>query len=410
MILWNNGPRCRTGTIEEGAVRYNVTSKRWHLPGVSKEGSPMKFSINKTELQRALTVVQKGVSTRSTLPVLSGILIDAVGDAIVLQSTDLELSIQTSVAALIEEPGKVVVPGKLFSDIVKNLPEAAVHVESAPGEAHVTCDTSAFSVKTLAAEDFPAFPVVSASQTIRLPFSVFSRMVRRVARAVSRDESRAILTGILIETEGAKLNMVSTDSYRLALAECEIDSDNYGGNEDFRCVISGSFMNDVAGLSADADEITLGVADNQIIVRVDETTFINRRIEGTYPNYRQLLPDSFATRATFPVEALSAAVHRAALISSSSAPIRFSLTPEVNLAQITVSSADVGSVQESIDCAIEGEDVEIAFNSAYISDGLASIKEDEVHFDTTSPLKPGIFRSVGKDADSYLYLIMPVRI
>lgn len=370
----------------------------------------MKFSINKTELQRALTTVQKGVSTRSTLPVLSGILIDATQDSIVLQSTDLELSIQTTIAALVEEEGKAVVPGKLFSDIVKNLPDAAVHVESAPGEAKVTCDTSAFSVKTLAAEDFPGFPKAEANQTIRMPFSTFSRMVKRVARAVSRDESRAILTGIMVETEGARLNMVSTDSYRLALTTCEIDSDNYSGAEDFQVVIAGAFMNDVAGLSADADEITLGVADNQIIIRVDETTFVNRRIEGTYPNYRQLLPDGFTTRATFPVEALSSAVHRAALISSSSAPIRFSLSPEVNLAQITVSAADVGSVQESIDCPIEGEEMEIAFNSAYISDGLSVIRDDEVHFDTTSPLKPGIFRSASDGSDEYLYLIMPVRV
>ena len=364
----------------------------------------MKFSINKTELQRALAIVEKGVSTRSTLPVLSGILIDATQDEIVLQSTDLELSIQTSVAALVEEAGRAVVPGKLFSDIVKSLPEAAVHVEAAPGEAKITCDTSAFSVKTLAAEDFPGFPKAEAHQTIRLPFGTFSRMVKRVARAVSRDESRAILTGIMIETEGA------TDSYRLALTSCDIDSENYNGTEDFRAVIAGSFMNDVAALSANVDEISLGVADNQIIINVGETTFINRRIEGTYPNYRQLLPDGYTTRATFPVEGLAAAIHRAALISSSAAPIRFSLSPAVNLAQITVSAADVGSVQESIDCPIEGEETEIAFNSAYISDGLSVIKDDEVYFDTTSPLKPGIFRSVGDGADENLYLIMPVRI
>ena len=370
----------------------------------------MKFSINKTELQRALAIVEKGVSTRSTLPVLSGILIDATQDEIVLQSTDLELSIQTSVAALVQEAGRAVVPGKLFSDIVKSLPEAAVHVEAAPGEAKITCDTSAFSVKTLAAEDFPGFPKAEAHQTIRLPFGTFSRMVKRVARAVSRDESRAILTGIMIETEGARLNMVSTDSYRLALTSCDIDSENYNGTEDFRAVIAGSFMNDVAALSANVDEISLGVADNQIIINVGETTFINRRIEGTYPNYRQLLPDGYTTRATFPVEGLAAAIHRAALISSSAAPIRFSLSPVVNLAQITVSAADVGSVQESIDCPIEGEETEIAFNSAYISDGLSVIKDDEVYFDTTSPLKPGIFRSVGDGADEYLYLIMPVRI
>lgn len=368
----------------------------------------MKFSINKTELQNALAVVQKGISTRSTLPVLSGILIDAVADKLVFQSTDLELSIQMEVPALIEEPGKLVVPGKLFSDIVKSLPDAAVNVSSEGVEAHLTCDTTAFSVKTLNPEDFPGFPAVQASKTIKLPCAVFSKMVKRVSRVVSRDESRAILTGVLVETEGATLRMVATDSYRLALTETGIDSDAYDDTEDFSAVISGTFLNDVAGLPLNEQVVSVGVAENQIIVRCDNMVFINRRIEGQYPNYRQLLPDSHATRATFPVEALTAAVRRAALMSSSTAPIKFALTPAVNLAQITVTSADVGSVQESIDCPIEGEDVEIAFNSAYVSDGLATMKEENVYFDVQSSLKPGIFLSTGEE--KHLYLIMPVRI
>lgn len=368
----------------------------------------MKFSISKSELQSVLAIAQKGVSNRSTLPVLSGILLDVTDDGLVLQSTDLELSIQCSAAALVEEKGRTVVPGKLFSDIVKSLPDAAVSISALDGEIQLTCDTSAFSLKTLAAEDFPGFPKVEATKTIKLPSATFSRMVRRVNRAVSHDESRAILTGILVETEGSHLRMVATDSYRLALAECDIDSENYGEQEDFQAVIAGSFLSDIAGIAGDAAEISIGLAENQIIVSCGETVFINRRIEGTYPNYRQLLPDSYSTRATFNVEALSAAVRRASLMSSSSAPIKFSLTPAVNLAQITVTSADVGSVQESIDCPIEGDEVEIAFNSSYVADGLAVIKDEEVNFDTTSSLKPGIFRSVG--SDEYLYLIMPVRI
>lgn len=368
----------------------------------------MKFSINKSELASALAVVQKGVSTRSTLPVLSGILIDVTQDKVILQSTDLELSIQTSIDALIEEVGRTVVPGKLFSDIIKSLPDAAIHITGGEGEVGVTCDTSTFSVKTLSAEDFPGFPKIEPNQTIKLPHDVFSRMVRRVARAVSRDESRAILTGVLVETEGARLNMVATDSYRLALATCEIDSENYSGTEDFKVVISGSFMGDLAGLSVSDDNIELGVAENQIIVHADNTVFINRRIEGAYPNYRQLLPDNYTTRATFDVDALAGAVHRAAIISSSSAPVKFSLAPEVNLAQITVTAADTGSVQENLDCTIEGDEIDIAFNSSYVSDGLTALKGEEVYFDTTSALKPGIFRSV--DGESYLYLIMPVRI
>lgn len=368
----------------------------------------MKFSINKSELQNTLAVVQKGISTRSTLPVLSGILIDAVGDKLVFQSTDLELSIQMEVPALIEEPGKLVVPGKLFSDIVKSLPDAAVNVASEGAEARLTCDSTAFSVKTLNPEDFPGFPTVQPQKTIKIPFAVFSKMVKRVSRVVSRDESRAILTGVLVETEGAKLRMVATDSYRLALTETEIDSEAYDGVEDFSAVISGNFLNDVAGLPLSEQTVSIGVAENQIIVRCEDMVFINRRIEGQYPNYRQLLPDSHATRATFPVDQLTAAVRRAALMSSSTAPIKFALTPAVNLAQITVTSADVGSVQESIDCPIEGEEVEIAFNSSYVSDGLSTMKDEEVYFDVQSSLKPGIFRSTTED--NHLYLIMPVRI
>ncbi len=368
----------------------------------------MKFSINKTEFQNAIAVVLKGVSTRSTLPVLSGILIDAHADSLVLQSTDLELSIQCSVAALVEEEGRTVMPGKLFSDIIKSLPDAAVHVSASGGEARLTCASSAFSLRTLAAEDFPGFPKAQASATITMPFGVFAAMVRRVSRSVSRDESRAILTGILVETEGATLRMVATDSYRLALAECEIEGQANEGAENFQAVIAGAFLHDVASLSSASDTISIGVAENQIIITCGNITFINRRIEGTYPNYRQLLPSAYTTRATFNVEQLTAAVRRASLMSSSSAPVRITLSPEVGLAQISVTSTDVGSVQESIDCAIDGEEVEIAFNSAYVSDGLSVVKEEEITFETTSPLKPGIFRSV--DTLSYLYLIMPVRI
>ena len=145
----------------------------------------MKLSISKSELQNALAIVIKGVSTRSTLPVLSGILLEATGDSLVLQATDLELSIQYSTAALVEEEGKAVVPGKLFSDIVKNLPDAAVHVEADEENALITCDSSSFSIKALNYEDFPGFPHVEASQRIEVPFTKFAAMVKRL-RAPSR--------------------------------------------------------------------------------------------------------------------------------------------------------------------------------------------------------------------------------
>lgn len=374
-------------------------------------GGRMRFNINKTELQNALSVVLKGVSTRSTLPVLSGVFVSVDADRMVLQSTDLDLSIKYSAPALVEEPGCTVVPGKLFSDIVKNMPDASIRIsyEEGAADAQIACDKSAISVKTLSAEDFPGFPTVSANQTLTLPFDMFSKMVKRVSKVVSKDDSRAILTGVLVETEGPVLRMVATDSYRLAMTEMQVEGAGVGEVEDFSAVIGGAFLNDVAGMNATGEKVTIGVADNQIVVSCGDTTFINRRIEGQYPNYRQLLPDGYTTRATLPVEALTSAVKRASLMSSSTSPVKFNLAPApVNLASITVNSADVGSIRESIDCQIEGEEIEIAFNSSYVAEGLMMLRDEEVHFDVQSSLKPGIFHSI--DSKEYLYLIMPVRI
>lgn len=266
----------------------------------------MKFSINQSELQNALSVVLKGIATRSTLPILSGIYLDAHDDTLTLQATDLELSIQYSVSALIEETGKAVVPGKLFSEIVKNLPDAAVHVEAVDDSAVITCDTASFSIKTLDAEDFPGFPHVDVQQEVSIPFSQFSSMVKRVARVVSKDESRAILTGVLITLEDTTLKMVATDSYRLAITEAELPD---AAAEEFQAVISGSFLQEISSLPRSEDDLKLALAENQIVVTYHDTVFINRRLEGNFPNYRQLLPDSYATRVSMDVGHLLSLIH-----------------------------------------------------------------------------------------------------
>lgn len=371
----------------------------------------MKFSVNKSELQSAISVVLKGVSGRSTIPVLSGIFAKVSDDKLTLQSTDLELSIQYSVPVLVEEEGSTVFPGKFFFEIVKNLPDAAVHITTndSSATAQISCDASTFSIRTLSADDFPGFPSVATEQTLIIPFNTFSQMVRRVSKAVSHDESRAVLTGIFVETEGDSLRMVATDSYRLAISEVKTEGEGISVDDDFSAVISGAFMNDIAGLNAAGENVSIGLSANQIVLACANMVFINRRIEGQYPNYRQLISDERTTRATFPTDALAAAVKRASLMSSVSAPLKFTLTPSpTNLASVAVNSTDLGSVMENIECQIEGEEVEIAFNSTYVLDGLSVMGADEVYFDVQSPLKPGIFRSI--EPGEYLYLVMPVRL
>ena len=365
----------------------------------------MKFSINQSELQNALSVVLKGVATRSTLPILSGVLLEADNDSLTLQTTDLELSVQYTVAALVEQPGRAVGPGKLFADIVKNLPDAAVHVEADEENAVITCDTASFSIKALNPDDFPAFPHVDVTQRVDIPFAQFASMVRRVARVVSKDESRAILTGVLITIEDGRLKMVATDSYRLAITEAELPE--YAG-EEFQAVIAGTFLQDIAALPKTDGPVSFALAENQIVVTYQDTVFVNRRIEGNFPNYRQLLPDSHSTRVSMPVEHLVAGVKRASLLGQASSPVRFDINIASQTTQLSSVAQDVGSAQETIACAGEGEDVEIAFNYAYLLDGLAAVGTDEVFLEVQSSLKPGIFKAA--EPENFLYLVMPVRI
>ena len=370
-----------------------------------RKEEPVKFSINQSELQDALAVVLKGIATRSTLPILSGIYLDAHNDNLTLQATDLELSIQFTIPALVEEEGRSVFPGKLFFDIVKNLPDAAVHVETGEDSAVITCDASSFSIKTLDAEDFPGFPHVDTQQAISIPFSQFSSMVKRVARVVSKDESRAILTGVLITFEGETLKMVATDSYRLAITEAQLGEP---AAEGFQAVISGSFLQELASLARTDDPLTIALAENQIVVTYHDTVFINRRIEGNFPNYRQLLPDSYATRVRLNVSHLVSGVKRTSILGQQSSPVKFAIDVESQTVQLSAAAQDVGSAQETLACQGEGDNVEIAFNYAYVLDGLGSVNTDDVFLEVQSGMKPGIFKA--GEGENFLYLVMPVRI
>ena len=363
----------------------------------------MRFSINQSELLNALTVVQKGISQRSTLPILSGVYVETRGDEVSFQTTDLEMSVQYTAASLIEEPGATVLPGKLFIDIVKNLPDAAVHIETSDDGAVITCESSSFSIRCLNASDFPGFPEVLPEQQISVPFDAFSSMARKVARVVSKDESRMILTGVLISVEEGVFKLVATDSYRLAVTEHVLEK----AQADFSAVIAGGFVSDLAGLPKTGEDISFALAENQIIVSYAGTVFVNRRIEGKYPNYKQLIPASYETRCLVSRSALSAAVKRASLLDSSGSQVKFSINAPTQTIQLNTSQ-EVGSTQEIVKAQVEGADVEIGFNSYYVTDGLTAMDSSEVSFELQGSLKPGILKGAGDE--KYLYLVMPVRI
>ena len=375
----------------------------WTVVSIRERSVAVKFSISQAELQNALGVVSKGAATHSTLPILAGVHLHTENDALVLQATDLDRSIQCRVPALIEDEGEAVVPAKLFTDIAKSLPDAAVHFESADRTATIICDSSTFSIRTMSAEDFPGFPSIDVEQSVEIPFNEFADMVKRVARVVSRDETRAILTGVFITVVDGQLRMVATDSYRLALS----DNARVAGLGEFSATISGAFLREIASLPISEQPLTLSVSFNQIMVKYQDITYINRRLEGNFPNYRQLLPNAYNTRVTFNAKELLAAVRRTSLLSKTSAPVKFDINIASQTALLSAMSQDVGSAQEIIRVQAEGEDVVIAFNSAFVQDGLQAMPTDTTFLDIQNGMRPGIFRSEDQD---FLYLIMPVRL
>lgn len=364
----------------------------------------VRFNINKSELLNALTIVSKGASSRSTLPVLAGVYIKAEANGLIMQTTDLERSIRYNVSALVEEQGAIVIPEKLLFDIVKQLPDAAVCFETKDGTVSVSCDQSSFVLRTLDPEDFPEFPEVDITNRITVPFDDFCMMVKRVAKVVSKNQSHAVLTGVLISTSLSGLKMVATDSYRLAVSEIELA----GAKEGFEAIVPGTFLQEVASLPKMEETIDIGLSQNQIVFIYQNMVLINRRIEGTFPNYKQLIPASYATKTLFSTQELITAVKRVSLISSLASPVKFDINEASQNVVINTTSQDVGSAEEVVSCHVEGESTEIAINPQYVIEGLMSVPSSQVYLETQSSLKPGIFKSVGDE--KYLYLVMPVRI
>ncbi|MDZ4168401.1 MAG: DNA polymerase III subunit beta [Coriobacteriia bacterium] len=367
----------------------------------------MKLSIARSELVEALSIVSKGMSSRSTLPILSGIYFSADDGLLTLQSTDLEVSVKHSIPALTDDGGQVVIPGRLLTDIVRSLPEAAVTLETEGDHVLVRCQQSAFTVKTLNSSDFPKFPEVAVSESFKLPSSVLSSMVRKVAKAVSRDETRAVLTGVLMVIDGPMIKMVATDSYRLAMDEVILEE---SAGAQIEVVVPGRALDEATKIAAGSSDVIVGVSDNQVVFESGETTFVARRIEGTFPNYKQLVPERSDddTVITIATDELAAAVKRVSLLALHNAPLRVSVSVEDQTLSLSATTQDVGDASEDLMVKVEGKDVEIAFNHSFMTDGLASVSTDTVSLLIQSAMKPGLLRS--SEGEDFRYLLMPVRL
>jgi DNA polymerase III subunit beta len=366
-------------------------------------GAGLRITCSKDELVQGLSLVGRALSTRTAIQILSGILLEASGDELRLAATDMELSVRAAVPARVEGDGSVVLPGRTLVDIARLLPADDVTLEHSAAESvvHVTSGSASYTLHTFNPEDFPRLPDIAESQTFSVEREPLLETINRVARAASRDEARPVLTGVLVQFTGDKLVMAATDSYRLAVKETSLGS----AATELEAIVPSRALQELARLAGDGDEIAVGVQENQVLFSVGDVWLTTRRIDGQFPNYRQLLPEAFEHELTIPRTELLDVVRRAAVMIQRATPLQLRFAE----GEVTVIARthEVGESQESMPVAYTGEPLEIGFNAEFLRDGLESVDGDDVKFKLISPLRPAVLE--GADGD-FTYLVMPIRL
>jgi len=365
-------------------------------------GSALKISCARDELLRQLAIVSRAASARTTVQVLAGILLRAEAGKLELAATDMEISVRSSLDAQAETEGAVVVPGKLLADLVRLLPAAEVWVEHRLGEGivEIVSGAATYRLNTYNAEDFPRLPE-TGGDLVAVDAEAFLETAGRVSRAASRDESRPVLTGVLARFEGQSLVMAATDSYRLAVKETPMAS----GGPDLDAIVPARALAEVMRIAQGADGLQVGVRENQVLFAVDGILLTTRRIEGQFPNYRQLLPETFEHEVVLPRDELLDVVRRVSVMAQRNAPLRMRFAE----GELTVSAQtqDVGEGRETLPAPFSAEPLEIGFNAEFLRDGVESVHGDELRLKLISPLRPAVIQG---ESDDFSYLIMPIRL
>ena len=366
----------------------------------------MKITATRQALLDALLVVSRAVSARAALQALSGILITAEGEAR-FRATDMELGLDVGLEGEVEDTGAVVLPGRLLVEIARSLPDGPVSLELRESErdVEITAGSSKFHLRTLPADDFPRFPDAEGD-AVELPADALRETINRVARAASRDEARPVLTGVLVTAEGDELTMVATDSYRLAVKRTKLESpvaERLEANVPARALRELARLIEAAG---DDEPLRVWLSRNQALFRVGQVSLSSRLIDGQFPNYKQLLPDSFEHEVKLPRVELLEVTRRVSQLAQRNAALRMSFS-EGELV-VSAETPDLGDAREGLPAPYSGELLEIGFNPEFVRDGLESIESDEVAVKLISPLRPGLLEPA--DSDDFSYLVMPIRL
>lgn len=366
----------------------------------------MKIAVATSTLLAHLQTVTRLASTRSAVQALSGVMLSAEGDSLQLRATDLDVGVTVAAEAEIAASGSAVLPGRLLLDVVRALPEGQLSLElrSDQGDVEIRSGTATFHLRALRSEDFPPLPKPNPETAVTLPLSAFAATVATVVRSASRDETRPVLTGVLVSATGAELLMVATDSYRLSVKRTRLESPvqtSFEANVPARALQE---LTRIAG--GDDGEVSVSITDGQIVFELPGAVLSSRLIDGQFPNHRQLLPDSVEHELRLSTAELASVVRRISLLAQKNAPLRLRFVD----GELTVSAEtpDVGEALESLPVPYSGDTFEIGFNPDFLRDGLESVDTDEFVLKLISPVRPGLIES--PDTADFIYLIMPIRL
>jgi len=363
----------------------------------------MKFSVSKEKLLEGLQTVQNVVSTRTTLPILANVLLQAVDGQLRFTTSDLDVGIRASVEVNVEKPGATTLPARRLLSIVRELPANEITVEvDSKNVASIRSGPSFFKILGLPEEEFPPLAKFENAKTFTLRQKDLKDALKKTAYAISTDETRYVLNGILFSFRENKLTLVATDGRRLALVDIELE---FPRSHEGDVIIPSKTVNEIARLLTDDGEIKISIGENQAAFEVNGTLLVSKLIEGNYPNYKQVIPAETKERVTLERVIFHDAVHRVSLLASEkSNSVKLVFTK--NNLEIAANTPDVGEARESLAIAYKGRDMAIAFNPEFLMAPLKNLSVDEVFLDLIDEMSPGVVKIQGP----FLYVIMPMRI
>ena len=363
----------------------------------------MRIEIDQRSLANQVNIVQKGISARTTLQILDGILLETIDGRLKLTSTDLEIGIETYVDCNIIENGSIVVNSRIFGDIIKKLPNSQIHILVEENKMNIKCENSEFNILGSNPSEYPELPTIINKSSFNMPKDLFKSAIRQTVFATTEDETRPILTGVLLEISNGMGSFVALDGYRLALRNIPIDLE-----DDIKIVIPGRALIELNKiLGEDGEDLIIAIAPGHVIFNIGDTLVFSRLLEGQFLNYRDIIRKDHKTKVLVNKKEFQDSLERASLLANEG---------KANLVKLNIredkiiikSNSEIGNVNEQVYSEQEGDTLDIAFNSRYILDGIKVMDADDIELLFMGSLNPCIIKPV--EDENYTYLALPVRL